>query len=144
MRTSLTAIDEKQEQLAMKLNSFLPPLSSKAQNSSSQQKSNEVLPHDHPIDPACPLDSPNDTPAPVERTRHTPPSLRPSRPPTPPASPPSSSKPRLPTSKREKVLFISDSIGTKADRRHLEESTPLFMKRKLMAPSINIMLGILI
>ena len=123
MRTSLTAIDEKQEQLAMKFNSFLPPLSSKAQNSSSQQKSNEVLPHDHPIDPACPLDSPNDTPAPVERTRHTLPSLRPSRPPTPPASPPSSSKPRLPTSKREKVLFISDSIGTKADKRHLEEAT---------------------
>ena len=65
---------------------------------------------------------PNTTPEPPRTTPLPPPASPPTQRP-PPSSLHSTAPSRLPTSKREKVLFITDSIGSNADRRHLEEAT---------------------
>ena len=84
-----------------------------------------AAPHQHPSS----LESPclSQLPPPAEPTRRTsvvPPSTK--------APVFSTSRPsvRLPTFKRHKVLFLTDSIGSMADYRHLEEATNSMIYRE--------------
>ena len=109
-----------------------PPTSSVASQTSSTPSCTPPVPTVIATPPAPPssLEAPVTMPVTAPLFNNSCPSA-PFPPPPPPAHTSTISKSvRLPTSKRHKVLFLADSIGSKADIRHLEEATNTLIYRE--------------
>ena len=135
-----------QTQISSLVSSFSSNASPKVSSSSPQTNHASLLPtctvaNNSPTPNHVSLEDPKDSPGPNVNNFWRPPTAHPaSRPTDPPRTrltpAPTTASPsyrttapgqqkstRLETSKRPKVLFIADSIGSNADIRHLEEAT---------------------
>ena len=104
------------------------PVASVSESGTSSATSSSSVPltaTSSPLPPRFPTTS-LETPASMENARKTNTAVPPRKSftPSPSSDPPANARSeRLETSKRNKVLFIADSVGNSADIRHLEEAT---------------------